>query len=453
VVEKEAIVRSDDVHEQNMADIRRMKISFCLSLLSCLLMAPHVACATQPTPSVDPQSLMKGFPPHEASRIHLLNWQAYPQKIWSFQHVEELFPTRRVRRSSQPQQLPQALRPDLFSALTISLPGEPKPLSWLDYTQRVHTDAVMVIHKGRIIEERYLNGMTPERQHLLFSATKSFVGLMAMMLMEEGKLQPDQSVKSIIPELSDSAWGDATIQQVADMTDSVRFTEVYTDPKSDIFRYVGAMGWAPQLRDPKDPSGILAMLPSLKQLESDPRGTAFRYRSPATDVLAWVCSRAANQSVSHWIQRRLWEPLGATEDGFMMLDPSGTEVSFAGFNATLSDLGKLGQAMLVATQQDSAQQVIPSRVARALAAGGSREAYRKSGREASRPDHSYRAQFWVHHGQPRHFYMGGAFGQRLVVYPDHDLVIVHLGSHPSPSSSATDALHLEAARAVINALK
>lgn len=423
-----------------------------LAILALCLCAPATLSAADKPKNTDPAQLMQGFPPIDANRVHLMNWQAYPQKIWSFQHVEELFPTRRVRRSANPKQLPKTLRPEIFSDLRFSVPGKGQSLTWADYGRLAHTDAIMVIHRGSVIEERYLNGMNPQKQHLLFSATKSFVGLMAMMLIEEGKLDPNQSVKSLIPELASSAWGDATVQQVADMTDGVRFTEVYTDPKSDIFRYIGAMGWAPQLRDPRDPSGILAMLPSLNQLDPEPRGTAFRYRSPATDVLAWLCARAANQSVSLWIQEKLWAPLGAEEDGIMMLDPAGTEVSFAGFNATLPDLGKLGLALLQATKSESSNAAIPSKVARTLFEGGSQEAYRKSGRGDARPNHSYRAQFWVHHAFPRHFYMGGAYGQRVVVYPEHDLVIVHLGSHPSPSASETDTLHLEAARALIHQL-
>ena len=424
-----------------------------LPVLALSLVISSSVWASPQKDSRDPQQLMQGFPPPEPARVHILNWQAYPQKIWSFQHVEELFPTRRVRRSGQPKSLPRVLRTDVFRDLRITVPGVAEPLTWELYGQHAHTDAIMVIHKGTVIEERYLNGMTAQRQHLLFSATKSFVGLMSMMLIAEGKLDPGQKVSAIIPELSASAWADATVQQVADMTDSVRFTEVYTDPKSDIFRYVGAMGWAPQLRDPKDPSGILAMLPSLTTLEPEPRGTAFRYRSPATDVLAWINVRTAKKSVSHWIQENLWEPLGAEEDGFMMLDPSGTEVSFAGFNASLPDLGKVGLALLNGSRGSETRQVIPWEVARALATGGSQDAFNKSGRGASRPNHSYRAQFWVHHAHPKHFYMGGAFGQRLAVYPEHDLVIVHLGSHPSPSSSETDALHLEAARALIAKLQ
>lgn len=446
-----AIVQSDDVCVYRSRNTASMKKT--LALLALCLCAPATLSAADTSKNIDPTQLMQGFPPTEANRVHIMNWQAYPQKIWSFQHVEELFPTRRVRRSANPKPLPKALRPEVFSDFRISVPGKGQDLTWTDYARLAHTDAIMVIHGGSVIEEKYLNGMNPQKQHLLFSATKSFVGLMSMMLIAEGKLDPKQSVRSLIPELASSAWGEATVQQVADMTDGVRFTEVYTDPKSDIFRYVGAMGWAPQLRDPRDPSGILAMLPSLNALDPEPRGTAFRYRSPATDVLAWINVRTAQKSLSHWIQERLWEPLGAEEDAFMMLDPAGTEVSFAGFNASLPDLGKLGLALLKGVQTNSAGQVIPREVASALADGGSQEAFNKSGRGGARPNHSYRAQFWVHHAYPKHFYMGGAFGQRLAVYPEHDLVIIHLGSHPSPSASETDSLHLEAARAIIARLK
>jgi CubicO group peptidase (beta-lactamase class C family) len=62
-----------------------------------------------------------------------------------------------------------------------------------------HTDAVLVLHQGRIVEERYLNGMKPETPHLMFSATKSMVGLMGAVLVAEGKLDANARVARCCP--------------------------------------------------------------------------------------------------------------------------------------------------------------------------------------------------------------------------------------------------------------
>lgn len=409
--------------------------------------ASQAQAPAQPKPVLNPALLMQGFPPPPEYRIHIGNWQEYPQKIWSFQHTRELFPTRRLQPIGAVWQLPSA--PLALDDLQVGTAQAPQ--TWPQMLAAAHTDAVLVLHRGRIVDERYLNGMKPETAHLMFSATKSMVGLMAATLVAEGKLDERAKVGTLLPELAGSAWADATVRQVLDMTDGVRFNENYTDPKSDIFAYVGAMGWAPQYNSPTDPSGILNMLPTLKSLHDEPRGTAFRYRSPATDVTAWIAARAANQSVSAWLQQRLWSRLGMEYDGSFMLDPLGTEVSFAGMSASLRDLGRLGQ-MLLQRGRLGEQQIIPASVVDELIRGGDPRAF-EAAKMPHRPGWSYRAQWWVNPQPPRSFAAMGAFGQRLYVFPDHDTVIVMFGSHPQPVAALVDIPHRRAFDALLARLQ
>lgn len=394
--------------------------------------ASTAAAAAAAKPALNPALLMQGFPPPPEYRIHIGNWQEYPQKIWSFQHTRELFPTRRLQPVGTVWQLPRA--PLNLDDLQVGTADAPQ--TWPQVLAATYTDAVLVLHRGRIVDERYFNGMKPETAHLMFSATKSMVGLMAATLVAEGKLDENALVGKLLPELAGSAWAGATVRQVMDMTDGVRFNEDYTDSKSDIFAYVGAMGWAPKYNNPDNPSGILSMLPTLKSLHDEPRGTAFRYRSPATDVTAWIAARTVNQSVSAWLQQRLWSKLGMEYDGSFMLDPLGTEVSFAGMSASLHDLARIGQ-MLLQRGRVGEQQVIPASVVDELIRGGDPRAF-EAAKMPDRPGWSYRAQWWVNPQPPRSFAAMGAFGQRLYVFPDHDTVIVMFGSHPQPVASLVD---------------
>ncbi len=405
----------------------------CLIASSAVWALPAAAQAPAAAkPQLDPALLMQGFPPPPEYRIHIGNWQDYPQKIWSFQHTRELFPTRGLKPIGAVR--PLASAPLNLDDLQVGTAAA--PMTWPQMLAATNTDAVLVLHHGRIVDERYFNGMKPGTPHLMFSATKSMVGLMSATLIAEGKLDENALVGKLLPELADSAWAGATVRQVLDMTDGVRFNENYTDPKSDIFAYVGAMGWAPQYNNPANPSGILNMLPTLKSLHDEPRGTAFRYRSPATDVTAWIAARTANQSVSAWLQQRLWSQLGMESDGSFMLDPLGTEVSFAGMSASLRDLGRIGQ-MLLQHGRVGEQQIIPASVVDELIRGGDPRAF-EAAKMPHRPGWSYRAQWWVNPQPPRSFAAMGAFGQRLYVFPDHDTVIVMFGSHPQPVASLVD---------------
>jgi CubicO group peptidase (beta-lactamase class C family) len=421
---------------------RNWKRPKTLRLISALVLTLAGTTQAQTSQELDPARLMQGFPPTPAYQIHIGNWQQYPQKIWSFQHTRELFPTRPLQVVAPTQPLPMALKP--LDDLQVGTPEAAQ--TWPQMLAATHVDAALVLHHGRIIDERYFNGMTPSTPHLLFSATKSMAGLMAAVAIEEGKLDASSRVDSVLPELVGSAWGEATVRQVLDMTDGVQFSEVYTDPRSDIFSYIGAMGWAPDLQDPNKPRGIQAMLATLKTAHPEPRGTTFRYRSPATDVTAWLAARATGMSLTAWLQQRIWSRLGMEHDGNVMLDPVGTEVAFAGLSASTRDMARLGQ-MLLQKGRIGRTQIIPEAVVNDLIQGGDTKAFEAAGMPL-RKGWSYRSQWWINPNAPRFFAAMGAFGQRLFVLPDDDMVVVLLSSHPKPVASLIDGPQLRAIQAL-----
>jgi CubicO group peptidase (beta-lactamase class C family) len=77
-----------------------------------------------------------------------------------------------------------------------------------------------------------VGALTPERPYLAMSVTKSFVGMLAAILMAEGKLDPAAPVAKYLPEMKDTAHGDATVRQAMDMTIGVKYSEHYADPKA-----------------------------------------------------------------------------------------------------------------------------------------------------------------------------------------------------------------------------
>ncbi|MFD1383560.1 serine hydrolase domain-containing protein [Rhodanobacter aciditrophus] len=108
-----------------------------------------------------------------------------------------------------------------------------------------YSDALIVIENGKLGSELYFNETTETSRHLLFSITKSVVGMLAGILIEEGSLLRDLPVTHYIPELANSAWGDASVDQVLDMLVSVDFGEDYLDPQGLMEHYRVAMEWNP----------------------------------------------------------------------------------------------------------------------------------------------------------------------------------------------------------------
>jgi CubicO group peptidase (beta-lactamase class C family) len=191
------------------------------------------------------------------------------------------------------------------------------------------------------------------------------------------------------------------------------------------------------------------MIKGLTQREG-PHGEAFGYKSVVSDVLAWAMKKATGKSLAQMVSERLWSRMGAEEDGFYLLDPIGTEVAMGGFNATLRDLGRLGQLMLNKGEVGG-RQLIPREVVEEIMAGGDREAFARAGM-TTRPGWSYKDQWWVTHNENGAFMAMGVYGQRLYVDPKARMVIAKLGSHPVASNAFTDLVHMKAFQALAKEL-
>lgn len=390
--------------------------------------------------------LMEGFPPAKESLVTKANWLNYPQLTWSLQHARELFPTRNVPRGGKPWEFPVAL----CSLESIPFKDEHgKDTTFGRFLKDTYTDSVLVLHEGRVVYERYFNQMTPRTPHMLFSVSKSIVGLLAATLVREGVLDERAPVSKYVPELESTALGDATIRDLLDMRVGVKFSEVYTDPRSDIVAYVLAAEWVPTPPGYTGPKDLYSMIKGLTQREG-PHGEAFGYKSVVSDVLAWAMKKATGKSLAQMVSERLWSRMGAEEDGFYLLDPIGTEVAMGGFNATLRDLGRLGQLMLNKGEVGG-RQLIPREVVEEIMAGGDREAFARAGM-TTRPGWSYKDQWWVTHNENGAFMAMGVYGQRLYVDPKARMVIAKLGSHPVASNAFTDLVHMKAFQALAKEL-
>ena len=151
--------------------------------------------------ATDPNTLgwMVGSPPPPDKLIRFDDGTFYrfPQWRWSFSHWRELLPTVAVPRGAGPTlQLPSALRSDL-DAVTFVPMGITTPMTWADSLVANYTDGIVVLHRGRIVYERYFGALTAERPHIGFSVTKSFFGTLAAMLVADGVLDAAGAGKEI----------------------------------------------------------------------------------------------------------------------------------------------------------------------------------------------------------------------------------------------------------------
>jgi len=423
-------------------------------LASCLALLFSGAAAAQapqlPPPeavSLERLNYMSSFPPVGEQLVDQSNRTKYPQLRWVLQHTRELLATRNIRRGNGAVSvLPSAPR-DLDALVFTDDKGRDITVSqWLTQT---YTDAIVVMHRGRIVYERYLNQMRPQTPHLLFSVTKSFTGLLAAQLVHEGRIDPDAPVTRYVPELADSAWGDMTVRHVMDMTGAVRYREVYTDPSTEVFPYLYASLMLPPPASYTGPRNIYDFLKTLKK--EGEHGAGFVYRTVHSEVLGWIVSRVTGQHFADLLSERVWSRLGAEEDAYVMIDPVGTPLQGAGLNATARDLARFGE-MLRRGGEFNGQRIFDKAVIDDLRRGGDREKFKASGM-AFRAGYSYHNQWWILHDADGSFEASGVHGQMVHINPAAEMVVVKLSSHPVAGAGFTHPLTLKAWAALAQAVR
>ena len=385
------------------------------------------AAATDPTGL----GLMWGFPPPEDKLVLLADGSSWsmPGSRWAFSHQRELAPTARVWRGrSAPSELPVALRDDLDGVAFTTMDGA--ALTWGQSLDVNFTDGILVLHRGAVIYEQYFGALEPQTPHLAMSVTKSFVGLIAAMLADEGALDPEAPVVRYVPELAGGAYGDATVRQVMDMTIGVQYSETYTDPDAEIWAYTAAAGVTARPDDYAGPDTIFDFLRQLKK--SGEHGRAFSYKTCNTEVLGWVVQRVSGKPFAQLLSERIWRQLGMEEDAYLLVDRIGAPMCGAGLNLTLRDLARFGEMMRLEGAVGG-KQIAPARVVADIAGGADRDHFAKAG-YVTLPGWSYRSQWWVSHDRFGAYSARGIHGQALWIAPAAELVIARFASHPTAAN-------------------
>ena len=371
-------------------------------------------------------------------------WDLPPHHRWTFQHIREMTATAQIWRGPGPSE-PWEYDLQELGRVSFAVGGAARTVD--DYLQGSFTDAFLVIHRGRIVMERYMNGMKPHGQHLAMSVTKSVVGILAGILAGQGTIDVAAPVTDYLPELERTAYKGARVQHLLDMTSGVLFDESYTTPGSHMQKLGLACGWAPHTR-PDWPRTMWRLVLSLDALEM-PHGTQFRYRSIETDVLGFLLERATGRALAELVSEELWQPMGAEEDAYITVDDAGAALADGGLCATLRDYGRFAR-LLAEGGRRGARQVIPAEWIEATRAGN-REMFRGSYRNVL-PDGAYSNKFWIEDGKRRALWARGIFGQSIYVDPEAGFAVVKLSTGPEPSNDARSLESLAAFAAIRSAL-
>jgi hypothetical protein len=372
----------------------------------------------------------------------------FPQQRWALSHMRELVPTVNIPREGAESTLPVALRDNLDDVQLVTLDGQ--AMTWRESLAASYTDAILVMKDGVVVYERHFGTTTPATQHILFSVTKSFVGTIAEMLIEEGKISPDAKAADYVAELAGSGLGDATIREILDMRTGLAFSEDYVPGQSgltDVQRMSIAGAWMPRHADYTGPDGHFAFVASLGK--NAPHGGDFVYRTPNTTALQWIIERVAGASLAEQIHTRFWAPMGMERDAALAVDRMGTGFGGGGLMANVRDIARVGEMMRLGGRYNG-RQIVPAATVERIFAGGDPAAF-VACQYTGNLDGNYGSQWW--HRAGGQLMAMGVHGQGIYVDRAAGVVIARLGSHPVASNRGNAAVTTPAYDAIVAALQ
>ncbi len=362
--------------------------------------------------------------------IQIARWHMLDGDInaLTFRSMDTLFTTRAVPRSGTVWQLPRHDRPLDF---TYSFKGATYTPD--QFLERTYTNALLVMKDGKIVSEIYRNNSDDRTRFMGWSMTKSITSILVGSALSEGRIKSlDEPIIHYLPELKGGGYDGVTIRQIMQMRSGVDYEERYDfeKPGTAARNHVAALV--------KNVARFADAARTVKRLH--PPGAVFQYKTLDTAVLGWLIERVSGGStVAAYTAQRLWEPLGAEQPGFYIMDGQpgvGREFSGAGFNATLRDFARIGQMMLNGGQANGRQIVSPEWVKEATSGTA----------PTGSPRGGYGLQWWLLGDQGAYSAIG-LQGQYIYVHPRSKTVIVKLSYFPPGDELAAQetAAFLEAA--------
>lgn len=369
---------------------------------------------------------------------------------YSVLRMREFMPTTNVPRGNEVRlsSFRYALQEEAIDQLTFTPWGRTEPITWRQSLEENYTDGIIILHRGRIIYERYFGEMNAESLHALMSVTKSFTGTLAATLVAEGRLNPQMRVDYYLPELAGSGFGDATVREVMDMTTAIAYSEDYTNPNAEVWGF-SAAGNAMIEHPTGTPQGYREFMPTVKK--SGSHGEKFGYRTINTDVLGWIVERVGGAPIAEQLRERVWSRMGMEQDAYYQVDAMGVAFAGGGLNMALRDMARFGEMMRRGGKWHG-KQIIPHEVIDDIRNGSNPAPFAASDYGKKLPGWSYRNMWWVSNNPNGAFMARGVHGQAIYIDPAAEMVIVRVASNPMASNTHNDPISLPAYQAVADYL-
>ncbi|MEC8956007.1 MAG: serine hydrolase, partial [Pseudomonadota bacterium] len=334
------------------------------------------------------------------------------EQYQNFNRVYEFFPTSELIPSNTPLIFEHGPSIELPSHFIF----QDNLVNVNEYLSRTDVTALLVLKDGTITYENYWLTGGKSVKWLSASVAKSFISALIGIAIDQGYINSiDDAVTVYVPQLKDSAYDGVRIKDILQMSSGASWNEDYSDPNSDINRSVRIFALGGSLDE---------FTASLKN-EKKP-GTFNRYNSTDTQVLGMLLREATGISVTQYMQKMLWDPIGAEGNAYWLLDSENMEVAYGGFNATARDYAKLGELYRLEGNINGTQ-IVPSNWIKASITPDA--AHLMPGENAlSDYPLGYGYQWWIP-DDSGDFMAIGVYNQFIYVSPQNNVVAVQLSAN------------------------
>ena len=329
-----------------------------------------------------------------------------------FNRVHELFPTSNL----VPSKNPYSFESESLIELPNSFVYESRSVDVYEYLDRTDVSALLILKDGKIRYENYWLTGGREVKWISMSVGKSFISALIGIALDQGHIKSIQDPVTIyVPQLKDSAYDGVCIKDILQMSSGASWNEDYGDPDSDINRSVRIFALGGSLDE------FAASLTN----ENEP-GTFNRYNSTDTQVLGMLLREATGTSVTEFMQEMLWDPIGAEDNAYWLLDSENMEVAYGGLNATARDYAKLGELYRLRGRMNN-KQIVPEKW---VSESVSPDAPHLMPGENPMSDYplGYGYQWWIP-DESGDYMAIGVYNQFIYVSPKNNSVVVQLAAN------------------------
>ncbi|MGN1114876.1 MAG: serine hydrolase domain-containing protein [Oscillospiraceae bacterium] len=268
------------------------------------------------------------------------------------------------------------------------------------HEKKLNVHGINIYHNGNVIFKHYFD---ENKRYPIYSATKSFLSAAVGIAEKEKKLSISspmyeyltQKQLSLIPKNQLEGFKSLTIERYLTMS-----------VPSESFR----------------PQGDNWLEYCLSQQVNYSAKPTFNYSNISAYMTAAVCENAVGQKLYDYMNSRIFEPSGIENPPYVT-SPEGYFNGASGMELTLDELSRFG-TLLLHKGQYRKQQLIPKEYIEKAASY-----------KIASPEYGYGYFFWV---DKDFFSVSGKWGQKILVYPQKELVITYLSDLPERHEEMLD---------------